>query len=731
MAKSFLSINANYNDFSTVPSQDIDSFLLKNCEVNLSKIYGFCQKPEDILIISGFLGTGKTRVIKHLLNYLDRDVCSFKIYCSKSLTLDDVLLSLWSQFISDTSNMDIAYKYRQTTSFQDKVSGYFTDFQKNIVITLFDFDSITDNNRQEILDFLTSVSASDKIKVIIVSKTFDTSSFAENVKYTKVILKALSRNIFENYMVDKGVKTTSRMFDELYKITRGYYLYAAITAKILKQKDLSVNDYLAAYTNSGLPFDKFLSKAFVSMLPPNCIKLLNLLSLVRHPINSYVLEALDCYDEQSVNLLREKLFLTSPDKLFIINNYFKNEIIEEMSKDEKQAIHQQLVSFYNSQLPLKPSERMQLLSRTTMRTEAEYHLKAVSLQINEETSTKIPQQANLPKDDLLKLAQDFTKNYQYKDAIAIYLRLLDNENSDKLDIYVNLAELYDKQGNYKYALHYLQRIIEHYNESNNTYQINKYKMHIAQIYYRSYKTTEAINLLYEIISQSTNSEITIEAYTLLGNIYISLSSKNKAYELYSKAIVLSERENFEKNLPELYFKFAILADENEEVDIAINYYRHCIERSDDSTKYKSLSYSNLGDLYLDMEDNSNALNNFKTAYLLDKKNSNYFGMYYTASTIAKIILTSSPEESFNYLHLAKAAAVKSNDIYAMANSGLHLGDYYANINQYENALNEYFAVFNLVKDKFSEYNKKRILTRINDIKLKIGESRFNELYNKE
>ena len=94
-------------------------------------------------------------------------------------------------------------------------------------------------------------------------------------------------------------------------------------------------------------------------------------------------------------------------------------------------------------------------------------------------------------------------------------------------------------------------------------------------------------------------------------------------------------------------------------------------------------------------------------------------------------VTSSPEESFNYLHLAKAAAVKSNDIYAMANSGLHLGDYYANINQYENALNEYFAVFNLVKDKFSEDNKKRILTRINDIKLKIGESRFNELYNKE
>ena len=140
MGKSFLSIDSNYNNFSSIPSSSIDNFLLENNEQSLSKIYSFAQKPEGILIVSGFVGTGKTQIVNHLLNYLDKDVCSLKIYCSNSITLDDVLLSLWSQFISDSSNTEIAYKYRQTKSFQDKVSGYFADSNSNIVITVYNFD---------------------------------------------------------------------------------------------------------------------------------------------------------------------------------------------------------------------------------------------------------------------------------------------------------------------------------------------------------------------------------------------------------------------------------------------------------------------------------------------------------------------------------------------------------------------------------------------------------------
>ena len=113
------------------------------------------------------------------------------------MTLDDVLLHLWAQFISVAANSELGYRYRQTNSFQDRISGCFTESPSNIIITLFDFDLLQENNISDIINFLTTISKDEKIKVIIVSKTFDTTLLPQDILYTKVILKALSRIFFE------------------------------------------------------------------------------------------------------------------------------------------------------------------------------------------------------------------------------------------------------------------------------------------------------------------------------------------------------------------------------------------------------------------------------------------------------------------------------------------------------------------------------------------------------
>ena len=145
--------------------------------------------------------------------------------------------------------------------------------------------------------------------------------------------------------------------------------------------------------------------------------------------------------------------------------------------------------------------------------------------------------------------------------------------------------------------------------------------------------------------------------------------------------------------------------------------------------YKSLSYSNLGDFYLDINDKENALENFKKAYEYDEINSNSYGMYYAASNAAKLLVRSNPDEAHLFLLKSKRAAKKSNDIFAIANACLHLGDFFTNTERYELALKEYFYVQNLVKDKFSQGNKNKINKRIEEIKQKIGENEFNELCN--
>ena len=728
MTKNFLSINSNYTDFISLKSPEVNNFILENQESVLSKVYGFFQKNDSLLCITGFLGTGKTQLVKHLLNYIDKSVLLLNVDCSKSLSLDDLLLILWSKFVSNGSNVEIAYKYRHINLFQDKLVNCLSEFPHNIVITLFDFDLVEEENSLDILNFIWSISEFSKVKIIISSKTFDTSLIPEKILYTKVILKAFTRIIFEKFLQEKDIKATPRILDELYKITRGYYFYTEVTANILLKKELSVSDYLVAYTNSAMSFDKFLAKAFISMLEPNSYKLLTLLSLIRHPINSQILDYFEMFDRVAINDLVQNGFMRFSGENYVLKDYFKKSLLDDLDKETELVYRKLIIKFYNSQLPLKPTDRFVMISRSTMRNEINYHSNIISPQIENETIDNKIDFDNLSSTEKLNLADSYIEDYKYNEAIKIYLNLLEkDEELYKNDIYYKLANVYEKIGNLKYSLHYYNLLKKCYEQLNDFVSLQNINILIAKVYYQSYKSEEAISILNSVITETIDNNIIIAAYTLLGNIYISLSLRDKAYEVYNKAIVLAEQNSELENLSELYFKFALLADENNEPSIAIHYYKKCIESADDNNKYKSLSYSNLGDFYLDYKEDKLALLNFEKALELDTKNSNNYGIYYAASNIAKLLLKLNCETAFSYLEKAKSAATKSDDLFAMANSGLHLGDFYSNNKEYEKALKEYFSVLNLVKDKFSKENTQKILIRIDDLKYKIGETEFNEL----
>ena len=130
-----------------------------------------------------------------------------------------------------------------------------------------------------------------------------------------------------------------------------------------------------------------------------------------------------------------------------------------MSEEIKQALHQELIKFYNSQLPLKPSERLLLISRTTMRAELEYHYSSglpSNVVIKEEN---IITDKDLTPDEMLDLAEKLAKEYKYNEAIKIYLQVLERDETNNIEIYSKLADLYIKVGNWKYSLHYLNHLM--------------------------------------------------------------------------------------------------------------------------------------------------------------------------------------------------------------------------------------------------------------------------------
>ena len=134
----------------------------------------------------------------------------------------------------------------------------------------------------------------------------------------------------------------------------------------------------------------------------------------------------------------------------------------------------------------------------------------------------------------------------------------------------------------------------------------------------------------------------------------------------------------------------------------------------------------MGDFYLDSDNKDKAVDCFKQAFKLDESSSNDYGQYYSALNIAKIIVKDFPEDAYSFLKKAKVAAIKASDIFAVANASLLLGDYFISCNNFVEGLKEYYSVLSLVKDKFSNENKAKIISRINDIKIKIGDDKFNE-----
>ena len=95
----------------------------------------------------------------------------------------------------------------------------------------------------------------------------------------------------------------------------------------------------------------------------NCFKVLNTMAICNHPINSQMLDYFDIYDDRALSELKDRNIVAFKDDYYILNSFFREEIYSLISDEEKDSIKNKLSEFYSAQLPLKPSERIILLSR--------------------------------------------------------------------------------------------------------------------------------------------------------------------------------------------------------------------------------------------------------------------------------------------------------------------------------------------------------------------------------
>ncbi len=354
-------------------SADINPFLLENNTNQVNKIYNFLESETPLLLVNGFLGTGKEQVVAHTMSFKNPEAILLYYNCFETTILDDILLSFFDEFRKLTAQGIIHSPKAKFENFTQKITAYFDSIEKPVIIVLNSFEEILKENKQEILDFIFHLANYDKIKVILISRVFDSSDFADKIKYEKVSVIALDKSVFEKYLRASDVKQIGPLSDELYKYTRGYYFYVTLSLKIIKLRNLTLVEFLTGFNKSFLTFNDFILREALALVDPVSGHLFRFLTIMRHPISIKLLRTLNLYNEERINFFLDNLVLNRDGSYIYLQDYYKVIAENSITSNIAQKLHKGCIELYNTQLPLKPLDRDLLISRQTMRKEIEYH----------------------------------------------------------------------------------------------------------------------------------------------------------------------------------------------------------------------------------------------------------------------------------------------------------------------------------------------------------------------
>ena len=249
---------AEIADRKTIQKLDIgiNQFLIENNVSQIEKILNFFKSNNRLLLVNGFMGTGKTMVVNQALSMLNEDVITLKYNCFETTILDDILLEFFDDFKRLTVQNIIKAPKTKTENFTQKINAYFESIDKPTIIVINSFEQILKENKTEILNFLNYISKYEKIKTILIARKFEYDDFKS--EYEKVSISAFEKGIFEKYLKSEDLKQIGPLSDELYKHTRGYYLYTTLAIKIMQLRKLSLTEFLSGYTKSFLSFNDFI-----------------------------------------------------------------------------------------------------------------------------------------------------------------------------------------------------------------------------------------------------------------------------------------------------------------------------------------------------------------------------------------------------------------------------------------------------------------------------------------
>ena len=588
----------------------LNPFLLENCTKQIDAIQKFFNGNSKLLLINGFMGTGKTAILDYTLEFLHPECIVLKYNCFETTMLDDVLLNFFETFKALSSLGKIETPKTKSENFTQKINSYFESINKPVVVVINSYEEILKSNKNDILEFIKHLCTMDNVKVVLISRTFKDDNF--EIPSEKVTILALEKGLFEKYLRSEDFKQIGPLSDELYKYTKGYFFYTNLSTRIMKLKQMQLIDFLGAFSKSFLSFNDFILREALSLVDPVSGHLFRFLTIMRHPVKIKLLKTLQLYNEEKCNFFIENLVLSKVDDSLYLQDYYK--IIAENSIPEnvRIKIHQGCVELYNTQLPLKPLERDLLLSRQTMRNEIEYHNMFIPqqrpiLKSKEITPTDVYSESAEPKEEIQQIEIPATpeqKDEKIKkmsfifdedefgvldtiaDSIKNYMTYSDKrKEEEKEDSKLSLTELMNKAKqeeaafNYRHAASLYQKALLQNNDDDYYTYLPTIYSKLAFSYQNLsnwYEAQKYFEKAKEFYISTGDTEKICEAKYNIANIYYMTFKKDKAKALLSEI----EKENVSG---ELKIKtYNLLASLSNDANTSEKYYEKAVEHSEEN-----------------------------------------------------------------------------------------------------------------------------------------------------
>ena len=755
----------------------IEPCLLENNEKQIASVCDFLMSDKKFFLMNGFIGTGKTLLVNYISQFLNPDVLTIKYTCFETTILDDMLLNFFDNFRDYTIAGKIKPPKLKVDNFTQKVNMYFETVKNPILIVINSFEAVLKSNKNEVLNFLKHIAKFENVKIIITSRVFSSDDFTD-VEIDGTTVLAFSKEIFEKYLKQNDIKNIGVLSNELYKQTKGYYHYLNLSVKIMKLRGYNLVKFLEVFSKSLLSFPDFILREALNLIDPVSLHLFRLLAVMRIPIHLNLLKYLHLFNQGQIQFFVENSILNFEGESIYLADYYR-EIVERQIQDSVMIkLHRSCVELYNTQLPLKPFERDLRLSRQTMRNEIEYHSLFLPKKIDrsqvkisqQPVQTEISQEVVTPKEtkekqiekinfiiedegllnDIAGSITDFVNEkveenelainstnlslteilndakhqeveYNYKNAVLLYQSALTKKDDDNFDkflplIYTKLGNVYKKLSQYYEALEYFTKAQDFYYNAGQIEKANYAKLEIANIYFAIYKHDNAKYILNELDKdENLANDLRIQVNLSLAKFSNNI---NQIYSYLKKSLSLVEYTTDKKISSELYYRFAIVNDEMDDVNTAGIFYKKCIENDKDfnHNEYLSKALASLAQLYDEAGNSESAIKYYEKSIEIDLQTQNYNGLYSSSRHLSEIYSSKDEKLSLKYLNEAQKYATKLNEPYYIADVLMEIGNYYLLRKDYENSYKYFNQAYDVAKISFSKDNADKILKQIEYVK---------------